>query len=862
MPETPARKRQRLQFNDDVDVIDDNEIEVLEPDEQTNRKLPPSLAARSVVAAAVASHPNPIKELSLAAAQTFNALKAQQRQQTQTRARLSQATFTPRSARLNFTLTGSDSVMESDTFKTLTETVQKATETWSTTVKNAICQVADLEMVKTKTEITSNFLTTLKRIAHLLLLQDDPTTTIDSKFLAAFLLETNGTPLCKHVEISKNAALASLFDPVPYDDDTISEQLQDQLGGFISDFLEIATAIFVTSWNTQLNAYKRQAGDRAAAKQAKEYLDGSATVQAAALMDAEPSVDPALLKDIIKKQVDTETRQLRAELNKLKQIQLRSAKTAPTAKNQHRGAKTTTANRAPSPKKSGRSPRKPKTTQTNRKKTARRFGHAACKRFAARKAKIQNQTLRDTARREIQEAAAQEKLELAKVAQHYKRYFGFFSSHCRTPKHNASLHFAYLPAWFYYQRPTNLSSHNLCTVTQPPLNFRSLLGLGLNFIPRPPLSNRKALSATLARLRKDLYNRLLYAGGEQEYDPKLYARSDRKSPEHLVPMELRKRIDSFSTAMWRLFRKKRSPSNLLPHQRACLHELRTRPDLTVCKTDKNLGPAIMERKRYIELAFRDHLSDVTTYRQLTPAEATQLMIDAEDSFRQWLSHNKDKISKAAQTFLKRTCLLRDPSGNIMFPQFYTLAKLHKIPLRTRPIVSVIGSLLHGLGRWVDRQLQPIARSIPSFVNSSFAFTTKLREQQATAPFPPTALLFTCDAVSMYTNIDTQHGLSEMTCHAPGHVVRALQIIMENNVFQFSDTFWHQLAGTAMGTPPPVCTPHSTWPNTKNTSTNATASTYSTGLATLMTASESGIGQVPGNANMPFANSNVTSNSVN
>jgi len=273
------------------------------------------------------SHPNRIKELALAAAQTFNALKAQQCQQTQTHDRLSQATFTLRLAQLNFTLTGLDSIMESDTFKTLTKTVQKAMETWSTTVKNAICQVADLEMVKTKTEITANFLTTLKRIAHLLLLQDDPTTTIDSKFLAAFLLETNGTSLCKHAEISKNTALASLFDPVPYNDDTISEQLQDQLGGFFYDFLEITTAIFVASWNTQLNAYKQQAGDHAAAKQAKEYLDGSATVQAAALMDAEPSVDPALLKDIIKKQVDTETRQLRTELNKLKQIQLRSSKT-------------------------------------------------------------------------------------------------------------------------------------------------------------------------------------------------------------------------------------------------------------------------------------------------------------------------------------------------------------------------------------------------------------------------------------------------------------------------------------------------------------------------------------------------------
>jgi len=93
----------------------------------------------------------------------------------------------------------------------------------------------------------------------------------------------------------------------------------------------------------------------------------------------------------------------------------------------------------------------------------------------------------------------------------------------------------------------------------------------------------------------------------------LYARSNSKAPEHLVASELKNRIDKFSTALQRLFHKQQSPSNLLPHQQACLRSLRTNPELIVCKTDKNLGPAIMDRKRYFALAFRDHLSDKATY---------------------------------------------------------------------------------------------------------------------------------------------------------------------------------------------------------------------------------------------------------
>jgi len=281
----------------------------------------------------------------------------------------------------------------------------------------------------------------------------------------------------------------------------------------------------------------------------------------------------------------------------------------------------------------------------------------------------------------------------------------------------------------------------------------------------------------------------------------LYARSNRPAPAHLVTSELKNRIDKFSAELWRLFRKRRSPSNLLPHQRECLTELRNNPELAICKTDKNLGPAIIERKRYLDLAFRDHLSDQHTYQQITKAEAIQRMTATYKAILAWLNHHKDRLSKAEITFLKRTCILHDDTGNIKFPQFYLLAKIHKTPLKTRPIVSVIASLLHGLGRWVDRQLQPIARSIPSFVNSSFALTQKIRTQQDTSPFPPTALLFTCDAVSMYTNIDTNHAIGQISSYVPGHVTYALQLIMENNVFQFSDTYWHQLSGTAMGTPP-------------------------------------------------------------
>jgi len=60
----------------------------------------------------------------------------------------------------------------------------------------------------------------------------------------------------------------------------------------------------------------------------------------------------------------------------------------------------------------------------------------------------------------------------------------------------------------------------------------------------------------------------------------------------------------------------------------------------------------MDRKRYLELAFRDHLSDKRTYRQLSQAEATRMMTDTHQDITQWMKNWEHKLSDAEITFLK------------------------------------------------------------------------------------------------------------------------------------------------------------------------------------------------------------------
>lgn len=312
----------------------------------------------------------------------------------------------------------------------------------------------------------------------------------------------------------------------------------------------------------------------------------------------------------------------------------------------------------------------------------------------------------------------------------------------------------------------------------------------------------------------------MFFAGSPPLPPKtLFIRSNWKPDDNEIPMEFRSRVSHFITETQRLFKRSRCPSNLVPLQTTALIALQQRRDLIVWKTDKNLGPAIIERDTYVKRALLEHLLDKSTYRQLSENVANGRIKAIRKIVNKFISKyfpapargyqsNEEPRVKANRIFLERSILdehVKDP-----FAYFYMLAKIHKNPWTTRPIVSCSGSLLHGLGRWIDSVLQRICRHLPFALRSSMDLISSL---QNLGKIPTTARFFTCDATSMYTNIDTDHALTVIhtflkQSNLPASesfnvdaLMAALRIVMQHNVFRFGDTFWLQTSGTAMGTPP-------------------------------------------------------------
>jgi hypothetical protein len=222
----------------------------------------------------------------------------------------------------------------------------------------------------------------------------------------------------------------------------------------------------------------------------------------------------------------------------------------------------------------------------------------------------------------------------------------------------------------------------------------------------------------------------------------------------------------------------------------------------IVDSDKGLGPVAVEYNRYVTDALK-HLNDPKTYQRLTAEEA---IAAKEHNFRavwNWINKHRRVLSDDNVKYIRDALKKNDDP----FGYFYLLYKLHKNPVSTRPVNSDCNSLLFPLGKWVDEQLQPVAQAQLTWFRDSYSFKKSLDGW----PVQPNISLFTYDAVSMYTNIDTDACIEILSKYLRDNASRfeydaealidAIVIVMRNNICNFGDIIQRQIRGVAMGMPP-------------------------------------------------------------
>jgi hypothetical protein len=215
-------------------------------------------------------------------------------------------------------------------------------------------------------------------------------------------------------------------------------------------------------------------------------------------------------------------------------------------------------------------------------------------------------------------------------------------------------------------------------------------------------------------------------------------------------------------------------------------------------TDKNIGPAILEMLRYKQAIIDEHLLSAS-FKQITKEEVDEIINISRKKSHE-LTIEGAKLTAGEFLFLERA--FKKPWR---IAQLYGLPKIHKTPMKFRPIESQKNGPIKFCSLFVDSELQPILQSAPGYIIDS----SHCQDDLERLNLPPNARLFTADANSMYSNINLNLGIAsiqqwlEEETTTPQYridlTISLLTLVMRCNVFQFEDTFWVQLIGTAMGT---------------------------------------------------------------
>ena len=236
--------------------------------------------------------------------------------------------------------------------------------------------------------------------------------------------------------------------------------------------------------------------------------------------------------------------------------------------------------------------------------------------------------------------------------------------------------------------------------------------------------------------------------------------------------------------------------------------------IVIKEADKGGGVVIMDTEFYRQIMLA-HLNDQNTYIPINPSDTPKVLEKIKRLTTRYCNHLTEKETDFLTNFDSKES------------HIYGLPKIHKSKiissaiqqqnseiistpsppdLTIRPIIAGHSNPTSHLSHFIHLLLKDFLPLIPSFIKDTFDFLKYLPEKTT-----PNASLITLDIVSLYTNIPHQLGLKAVEFWIDKHpsiipqripktfILEAIHLILTNNYFEFEDSKYLQINGTAMGT---------------------------------------------------------------
>lgn len=374
-----------------------------------------------------------------------------------------------------------------------------------------------------------------------------------------------------------------------------------------------------------------------------------------------------------------------------------------------------------------------------------------------------------------------------------------------------------MPLYFFMYGVANTGVHNLSSKSLTP-SQQLTLGMGLKFVPPPPLCTRDDVAASVDNLTRQVRLRYMFMGHDSKKadplrlpNPAFQPTKAHWSYEQYLLGCKGKLLDVFDSSLVRF-------SGLPKAMALSIRTLRDNDFIIIKPADKNLGTAVVNTSWYIQEAKRQ-LEDRSVYTPIS--NSNELVSRAYAGLRKILAKfkelfqfdkkgNRVGLTKLAQFLLQHQKGVGTALKDTRISQFYLIVKLHKNPVAGRPIVSSCESCTYAAAQWIDRELQPLMKQQRSYIQDSATLLHKLE----TTTFPPDITILTADVESLYPSItlsDAMRRIQQLLHRTKGwgrsprtaFLLSVLHWVLHNNIFHFGDTSWLQVRGTAMGSPAAV-----------------------------------------------------------
>lgn len=345
--------------------------------------------------------------------------------------------------------------------------------------------------------------------------------------------------------------------------------------------------------------------------------------------------------------------------------------------------------------------------------------------------------------------------------------------------------------------------HNL-TGTIIPTGALNCLALGTKFISVPK-SNHSILPLSMKSFRRTIRLRHLFQDDNNNVMPKYWLPSS-WNPNYL---DQRRDIEVTVDVLQHSLKPNTSPTlpNISRSDIQQYNKLLYDENTLVILADKNLGYVVVTKSWYLEKCY-DHLNS-PSYSKIT--EEYNEGINGKTTVNFLVDSLTDLIMEYEHQLGSDEIkwILQKPKDEWQPMRFYITAKVHKKPVKGRPIVPSMTWMTFHLSEWLANQLNPLLANTEWVLKDSYDLLAAF-EQINQTDLPDTIRVASADVEALYPNMDINTGLRLIKTfvedlewqnrHKRDFLIKAMEFVLTKGYIAFNGEIYKQTNGAAMGSP--------------------------------------------------------------